>query len=60
MGEIHTKIWSENLRGRDHFEDLSIDGRMLEWILQKQGGNLLTGFSWLRIGTGFNKRRGIS
>jgi hypothetical protein len=30
------KIWSENLNGRDHSEDLGIDGKIvLEWILVK-------------------------
>jgi hypothetical protein len=30
------KIWSENLNGRHHSEDLGVDGRIiLEWILGK-------------------------
>jgi hypothetical protein len=30
----NTKFWLENLKGRDRFEDLCIDGRIiLEWIL---------------------------
>jgi hypothetical protein len=30
------EFWSENLKGRYHFENLGIDGRiMLEWILGK-------------------------
>jgi len=30
------KFWSENLKGRDHLEDLSTDGKIiLEWILGK-------------------------
>jgi len=24
--EMHTKFWSENVKGRDHSEDLSTDG----------------------------------
>jgi hypothetical protein len=29
-------IWSENLKGRDHLEDIGIDGRIiLEYILRK-------------------------
>jgi len=34
MGEI-TIFWSENLKGRDHSEDLDVDGKMLELILGK-------------------------
>jgi hypothetical protein len=41
----------ENMKGRDHSDDLGIGGRIiLEWILQKQSGNLWTGLIWLRIG----------
>jgi hypothetical protein len=25
--EMHTKFWLESLKGRDHLEDLGIDGR---------------------------------
>jgi hypothetical protein len=33
---MHTKVWSENLKGRDHSEDLDIDRRIVfEWILGK-------------------------
>jgi hypothetical protein len=42
----------ENLKGRDHADDLGVDGKIiLEWILWKEGGTLWTGFIWLRIGT---------
>jgi hypothetical protein len=27
--EMYTKYWSENLKGRDYFEDLGIDGRKI-------------------------------
>jgi hypothetical protein len=31
----------ENLKGRDHWKDLCVDGRIiLEWILGKQGGKM--------------------
>jgi hypothetical protein len=30
------KIWSENIKGRDHMEDIDMDGRiMLKWIFRK-------------------------
>jgi len=33
---MHTKFWSENLKGRDDSGDLSVDGRIiLEMILGK-------------------------
>jgi len=25
---MHTKFWLENLKGRDHLEDLGIDGKI--------------------------------
>jgi len=46
------KFWSENLKGRNHSEDLGIDGKIiLERILWKQIGKVWTGFIWVRIGT---------
>jgi hypothetical protein len=27
--EMHTKFWSENLKGRDHSEDIDVDGSMI-------------------------------
>jgi hypothetical protein len=46
-----TKFWSENLKGRNHSEDLSVDKKMiLEWILGKQNGKVWTVFVWLRTG----------
>jgi hypothetical protein len=42
----------ENLKGRDHSEDLGVDGKItLEWILGKYSGKVWTGFIWLSIGT---------
>jgi hypothetical protein len=41
-----------NLKGKDHSEDLYIDGRIiLAQSLEKQGGKVWTGFIWLRKGT---------
>jgi hypothetical protein len=42
---MHTQFWSENLKGRDHFEDLDVDGRIvLEWILGKWAEKVWTRF----------------
>jgi hypothetical protein len=31
---VHKIFWLENLKGRDHLEDLGIEGKIiLEWIL---------------------------
>jgi hypothetical protein len=33
---MHAKFCLGNLKGRDHLEDLGVDGRIiLEWILKK-------------------------
>lgn len=32
------EIWSENLNISDHMEDLGTDGRIMNTLLQKQGG----------------------
>jgi hypothetical protein len=49
---MHTKFSLENLKGRDHSEDLGVDGKIiLEWTLGKWGGKVLPGCIWLRIGT---------
>jgi len=47
---VHTKFWPENLKGKDHLEDLSVDGILLEWILGKHM-RICGGFIWLMIGT---------
>jgi len=33
---MHTKLWSEHLKGRDHLGDSAVDERIIfEWILEK-------------------------
>jgi hypothetical protein len=49
---MHTILVSENLKGRDHLEDLGVDEKITsEWILGKQDGKVWTGLIWLRRGT---------
>jgi hypothetical protein len=43
---------SGRVKGRDHSEDLLLDGRIIiTLILRKYGGRVWTEFMWLRIGT---------
>ena len=38
-GEVHTGFWLGNLREREHFEDLGVDGRIkLKCIFRKWDG----------------------
>jgi hypothetical protein len=37
---MHTKFWPENLKGRVHSEELGIDAKILEWVLEKLGGGV--------------------
>jgi hypothetical protein len=42
----------EKVKGRDHSEDLDSDGKiMLEIMLGKYGGRMLTGCIWIGIRT---------
>jgi hypothetical protein len=43
----------KNVKGRDHMEDPSLDGKIiLKWIVRKYGPSMLTGFIWLWIVAG--------
>jgi hypothetical protein len=43
-------FWWGNLKERDHFEDLGLNGRMiLNCILKKEDGRARTGFIQLRM-----------
>jgi hypothetical protein len=57
-GEMRN-TYMENLKVRDHSEDLGVDGKViLEGILRKLGGKVWTGYMWLRVGTSsVNKMR---
>jgi hypothetical protein len=55
MGEggMHRGFWYENLKERDHLEDLILYGRvMLKWLLKKKNERMCTGLVCLRVGTG--------
>jgi hypothetical protein len=50
--ELFTGFWLGGRNGRDHCEDLGVDGRVtLSWTLGRQGSIGRTGFCWLRIGS---------
>ena len=52
-GEVRIGFWWGDLRERNHFEDLGVDGSIvLKWILKKWDGEAWTGLIWLRRGTG--------
>jgi hypothetical protein len=43
INDMHTKLWSENLKERDHLQDQGIDRNIkFEWILGKQGRKVWT------------------
>jgi hypothetical protein len=49
--KMQIKFWFQNPKGRDHPEHLGIDGWIiLEWILDKEGGKVWSGFIWRGIG----------
>jgi hypothetical protein len=50
--EVHTEFWWGNLKERDCFEGLVVDGRsVLKSVIKETGGRLWTGLIWLNIGT---------
>jgi hypothetical protein len=52
--EIRTvyTVLLQNLKGRDHLEDLGVDGKTtLQWILEEQDRKVWNGFIYLRKGS---------
>jgi hypothetical protein len=49
---IISKTFVRKPEGKNHSEDLVVDGRiLLEWLLEKQGGRVWIRCIWLRIGS---------
>jgi hypothetical protein len=48
---MHIGFWWESQKEKDHWENIEVGGRMLKWMLERQGGMVWTGLIWLRIGT---------
>jgi hypothetical protein len=46
---MHTIFWLGNLKGRDHSEDLGINGN-ISMDVRELRLEVWTGFMWLRIG----------
>jgi hypothetical protein len=51
--EIQTGFLWVGLKGRVHFEDLFVDGRIiLKWIFKRWDAEARVGLIWVRTGTG--------
>jgi hypothetical protein len=49
---VFTGFWLGGRKGRDHWKDLGVGGRItLEHTLGRHGSIGRTGFGWLRIGS---------
>jgi len=48
MREMHSQLWSENLKERHHLRNLGVDERI---VLQQIGVRMWTGVNWLRTDT---------
>jgi hypothetical protein len=49
--EMYTRLWSENIKGRNHFKYTILCRRIiLKYVLKKYGVSILVGFIWIRTG----------
>ena len=54
IGEVHTELWQENLRVRDHLEDPGIEGRIiLKWIFRQWNKEM----EWIDVAQDRDRRR---
>jgi len=51
-GEVFTGFWLGGPKGKDHWDDLGVGGRITKWTLGRQGSMGRTGFGWLCLGSG--------
>jgi len=50
-GEMHTLVYWEDMKDRDHLEDSGVGGRMvLKWIFKIYAGSAWTVLIWLGTG----------
>jgi hypothetical protein len=50
---VHTGLWLGDVREREHFEVIGIDGRsLLKWIFKKWGWEVWTGLIRLMVRAG--------
>jgi hypothetical protein len=50
-GEMSAGYWWKRPKEKDHLKDLGVGGRMgSKWTLRRFAGEVLSGFTWLRIG----------
>jgi hypothetical protein len=51
-GELLPGFWYGDLKDRDHFKDLSINGRIiLQWVLNEEDWREWSSLTWLKIWT---------
>jgi hypothetical protein len=50
---VYTRVWSGNLKNKDHLENPGVDRKIiLRWIFRKWNVGAWTESMWLRTGTG--------